>query len=80
MLKRLLDLSSFCEVNERLNDKLKLTEEGWKELQDVGGCGVFGSSTHTHYKTSRERVNLRSDIRSLATNHAIVRANFSWNA
>jgi len=35
MLKRLLDLSSFCKVNERLNNKLKLTEEGWKELQEV---------------------------------------------
>jgi len=35
MLKRLLDLSSFCKVNERLNDKLKLTEEGWRELQEV---------------------------------------------
>jgi len=35
MLKRLLDLFSFCKVIERLNDKLKSTEEGWKELQDV---------------------------------------------
>jgi len=35
MLKRLLDLSSFCKDSERLNDKLKLTEEGWKELQEV---------------------------------------------
>jgi len=37
MLKRLLDLSSFCKDSERLNDKLKLTEEGWKELQEVVG-------------------------------------------
>ena len=35
MLKRLLDLSSFCKINEGLNDKLKLTQEGWKELQEI---------------------------------------------
>jgi len=35
MLKRLLDLSSSFKVNERLNDKLKLTEERWEELQEV---------------------------------------------
>ena len=42
----------------------------------AGGCGAFGPSTHTHYKTSRECAKPRSDIRSLATNHAIVRAHF----
>jgi len=35
VLKRLLDLSSFCKVSERLNDKFKLMEEGWKELREV---------------------------------------------
>jgi len=73
MLKCLLDLSSFCKVNVRLNDKLKLTEDGWKELQEVVETGPC---THTNYKTPREQTNLRSDIRSLATSHAIVRAIF----
>jgi len=43
----------------------------WSQV-DWNNCGVFDPRTHTHYKTSRECSNPTSDIRSLATNHAIV--------
>ena len=35
MLKRLLHLSTFCKNNEMLNDKLRLSEEAWKQLQEI---------------------------------------------
>jgi len=47
----------------------------WSQL-DWNNCGVFDPSKHTHCKTSRECAHARHDIRSLATNHAIVRAYF----
>jgi len=47
----------------------------WSQL-DWNNCGVFDASTHTNYKTSRECAHPRQDIRSLATNHAIVREYF----
>ena len=76
MLIRLLDLSSFCKDNEGLNDKLKLTEEGWKELQEAVESLVPVRTLTTKLQESALTSVQTLGHWQLTINHDIVRANF----
>jgi len=73
MLKHLLDLSSFCTVNERLNDKLKLTER-WKELQEV--LESLAPARTLTIKLQESMLTSGQTLSHWQLNHAIDRANF----